>query len=144
MQSFIHLLQDREMTGYKFMKRTQMCSERTDIAISIGRSPLCGRSLIICYMFFLTLMHPLEVITSFRYPNIIWGKNYYIAIPLFAKGGEMAIQSFFWGGIYYIAISPPIQVRGKYGYIAIFSGEEMAMGEKWLYNTGTNYNNQIC
>ena len=45
---------------------------------------------------------------------IFGGKNYYIAIPpLFAKGG---------GGIYYIAIFPPIQVRGKNDYIAIFRG----------------------
>ena len=38
------------MTGYKVMKRTRMCFERTDRAIGIG-------SLIICYMLFLTLMH---------------------------------------------------------------------------------------
>jgi hypothetical protein len=57
------------------------------------------------------------------------------------QGGRNGYIVIFLGGIYYIAISPPIQVRGKYGYIAIFSGEEMAMGEKWLYNTGTNYNN---
>ena len=49
----------------KVMKRTRMCFERPDRAISIGRSPLCGGSLLICYMLFLTLMHPLEVITSF-------------------------------------------------------------------------------
>jgi hypothetical protein len=117
------------MTGYKFMKRTRMCSERTDIAIRIGRSPLCDWSLIICYMFFLTLMHPLEVITSFRYSNIIWVKNCYIAIPSYLPRGEKWLYSHFSGGggggaeIYYIAISPPIQIRGKYGYIAIFRGK---------------------
>ena len=45
-------------------------------------------------------------------------------------------MTFFRGEIYYIAIFPPIQVRGGgNGYIAIFPGG-MAMGEKWLYNTG--------
>ena len=29
-----------------------MCFGRTDRAITIGRSPLCGGALIICYMFF--------------------------------------------------------------------------------------------
>ena len=110
------------MTGYKVMKRTRMCFERTDRAISIGRSPLCGGSLIICYMFFLTLMHPLEVITSFWYPNIIWvEKLLYSHFPPYLPMGDKWLYSHFSGGeIYYIAIFPPIQVRGKYGYIAIF------------------------
>jgi hypothetical protein len=97
-----------------------MCFERTDRAISIGRSPLCGGSLIICYMFFLTLMHPLEVITSFWYPNIIWGeKLLYSHFPPYLPRGEKCLYSHFSGGkIYYIAIFPPIQVRGN-----------MAMGE---------------
>jgi hypothetical protein len=37
---------------------------------------------------------------------------------------------------YYIAISPPIQVRRKNGYI-FRGGGRMAMRGKWLYNTGT-------
>jgi hypothetical protein len=86
---------------------------------------------------FLTLMHPLEVITSLWYPNIIWGENYYIAISPYLPRGERWLYSHFsWRKIYYIAIFSPIQVRGKYGYIAIFPGGGMAMGEKWLYNTG--------
>jgi hypothetical protein len=34
------------------MKRTRICFGRTDRTITIGRSPLCGGALIICYMFF--------------------------------------------------------------------------------------------
>ena len=57
---------------------------------------------------------------------IFLGKNYYIAIfsPI-CQGGKMAVYPFFRRGIYYIAIVPPIQVRGKDCY-----------GGKWLYNTG--------
>ena len=86
-------------------------------------------------------MHPLEVITSFWYPNIIWGeKLLYSHFPPYLPRGEKWLYSHFSGGnIYYIAIFPPIQVRGKYGYIAIFPGG-MAMGGKWLYNTGINVN----
>ena len=127
MQSFIHLQQNGEMTGYKFMKRTRMCSERTDIAIRIGRSPLCDWSLIICYMFFFNINAPFgsDYFVSIFQHNL--GEKLLYSHPfLFAKGGEMAIQSFFRRGgaeIYYIAISPPIQIRGKYGYIAIFRGK---------------------
>ena len=39
------------------------------------------------------------------------------------------MRYIFGGKIYYIAIFPPIQVKGK-----------MAMGEKWLYNTGIKSN----
>ena len=45
--------------------------------------------------------------------------------PPFCQGGIMAISG--GGGIYYIAIFSPIQVRGRNGY-----------GENWLYNTGLN------
>ena len=114
------------MTGYKVMKRTRMCFERTVRTISFGRSSLCGGSLIICYMLLLTLMHPLEVITSFCYPGIIWGKNYYIAIfPLFAKGWEMAIQPYFRGEN--LLYSNFFRLSRYGGY--------MTMGQKWLYNT---------
>ena len=117
------------MTGYKVVKRTRMCFEQTDRAISIGRSPLCGGSLIICCMFFLTLMHPLEVITSFWYPNIIWGKNYYTAIfPLFAKRGEMAIQPFSRGENLLYSHFPTYPGKGEIWLYSHFSGRKMAMG----------------
>ena len=127
MQSLIHLQLNREMTGYKFMKRTRMCSERTDIAISIGRSPLCGWSLIICYMFFLTLMHTLEVITSFRYPNIIWGKNYYIGIPYLPRGKKWLYSHFSGGDLLYSHFPA---YPGK-GYIWLYS--HFFRGQKWLW-----------
>ena len=56
---------------------------------------LHGESLIICCMFFSTLMHPLEVITSFWYPNISWGKKLLDShSPLFAKGGNLLYSHF--------------------------------------------------
>jgi hypothetical protein len=102
------------MTGYKVIKRTRMCFERTDRAISIGRSPLCGGSLKICYMLFLTLMHPLEVITSLWYPSIIWGENYCIAMfPLFTKGGIWLHSHFSREKIYSIAIFSAYPGKGE-------------------------------
>jgi hypothetical protein len=115
------------------MKRTRMCFERTDRAISIGRSPLCGGSLIICYMFFLTLMHPLEVITSFWYPNIIWvEKLLYSHFPPYLPRGDKWLYSHFSGGgnlLYSHFSSYP----GK-GEIWLYS--HFSTGGKWLYNTG--------
>ena len=108
-----------------------MCFERTDRAISIGRSPLCGGTLIICYMFFLNINAPFRsdyfVLIS---QHNLGGKLLYSHIPPICQGGvEKWIYSHFSGRkIYYIAISPPIQVRGKYGYIAIFPG-----GGGWLW-----------
>ena len=67
MQSFIHLLQNREMTGYKVIKRTRMCFGRTDRAFTIGRSQLCGGALIICYMFFFNI-------------NVPFGSDYFVLI----------------------------------------------------------------
>jgi hypothetical protein len=68
-------------------------------------------------------MHPLEVITSFWYPNIIWGKKLlYSHFSAICQGGRNGYIAIFRGEIYYIAIFPPIQLRGTYGYIAIFPG----------------------
>ena len=67
MQSFIPLLQNREMTGYKVIKRTQMCFGRTDRAITIGRSTLCSGAMIICYMFFFNI-------------NVPFGSDYFVLI----------------------------------------------------------------
>ena len=70
-----------------------MCFERTDRTISIGRSPLCGGSLIICYMFFFNINAP-------------FGSDYFVLT-----------SQHNWGGDYYIAMSPLFaKVRGKYGY----------------------------
>ena len=55
------------MIGFKVMKRTRMCFERSDRAISIGRSPLCVGSLIICYMSFFNI-------------NAHFGSDYFVLI----------------------------------------------------------------
>jgi hypothetical protein len=64
-------------------------------------------------------MHPLEVITSFLYPNIIWGER-----------------------LLYSHSPPPICQGGRNGYIAIFPGENLlyshfsaypGKGEIWPY-----------
>ena len=54
------------------------------------------------------------------------GKLLYIAIPPICQGGWL--YSHFPGGVYYIAIFPPIQVRGKW-LCSHFSGEGVAVGE---------------
>ena len=82
---------------YKVMKRTRMCFERTDRAIRIGSSPLCGGSLIICYMFFLNINAPFRsdyfVLIS---QHNLGGKLLYSHIPPICQGGgEKWIYSHF-------------------------------------------------
>jgi hypothetical protein len=117
-----------------------MCFERTDRAISIGRSPLCGGSLIICYMVFLTLMHPLEVITSFWYPNIIWGKKllYSHFFPYLPRGEKWLYSHFPGGNLLYSHFST-YPAKGDIWLYSHFSGGKGygGWGGKWLYNTGT-------
>ena len=100
-----------------------MCFERTDRAISIGRSPLCGGSLIICYMVFLTLMHPLEVITSFWYPNIIWGKKllYSHFFPYLPRGEKWLYSHFPGGNLLYSHFST-YPAKGDIWLYSHFSG----------------------
>ena len=87
------------MTGYNVMKRTRMCFERTDRAIIIGRSPLCGGSLIICYMFCFNINAP-------------FGSDYFVLISQHNLGGKLLYSHF----------PPPICQGGRNGYIAIFPG----------------------
>ena len=118
------------MTGYNVMKRTRMCFERTDRAIIIGRSPLCGGSLIICYMFCFNINAPFgsDYFVLISQHNLGGKLLYSHSPPPYLPRGKKWLYSHFSGRkIYYIAIFPPIQVRGKYGYIAIFPGG------KWLW-----------
>ena len=92
------------MIGYKVMKRTRMCFERTDRAISIGRSPLCGGV-------------PDNMLHVFFSINAPFGSDYFALISQHNLVGTLLYSHsppICQGGIYYLAIFPPIQVKGKY------------------------------
>jgi hypothetical protein len=108
-------------------------------------------SLIICYMFFLTLMHPLEVITSFWYPNIIWGeKLLYSHFPPYLPRGRKegvshtsiiflfvllrsSYQTFhFMGPLYEIYISQMIRYSRACGSYQDFLDRGLLLTRKLL------------
>ena len=90
------------------------------------------------YRAFATMWRVPDNLLHFLFLNINarFGSDYFVLIsqhnfggkllyshspPPYLPRGEKWLYSHFSGGkIYYIAIFPPIQVRGKYGYIAIF------------------------
>ena len=99
------------MTGYKVMKRTLTNVFRTDgqsdqyrAFATMWRVP---DNLLHVVFFYINAPFGSDYFVLISQHNL-GEKNYYIAIPpLFAKGGE---------NLLYIAIFPPIQVRGKNGY----------------------------